>query len=53
MDDGDRLAPISLAVERPVVHLILNALFADAVLGEVIRHLLYAGFLIGHAVEEA
>ena len=30
MDDWDRLAPISLAVESPILHLVLNAALADA-----------------------
>ena len=46
MYDRDRLAPIALTVERPVLHLVLNALFADAALGEEGKHF-GNGFLLG------
>ena len=53
MNYRDGLAPVSLAVERPVIHLILNALFADTLLLKIFRHLFDGFFFIRKAVEEA
>ena len=52
VDNRNRLAPIALAVERPVLHLILNALFAYAALLEEHKHLLYGFLFVVRSVEE-
>ena len=53
MNDGNGLAPISLAVECPVIHLILNTLFADALFCKEFSHLFNGILLVCEAVEEA
>ena len=39
VNNRNRLAPITLTVKRPVLHLVLNALFADAHFFKVLNHL--------------
>ena len=53
MDERNRLAPVSLAVEGPVLHLVLDALAADALLLKVLLHLLNGVLLVRHAVKHA
>ena len=53
MDKRDRLAPVSLTVERPVLHLILHAGLAAALCFEDSQHLCNGVFLVGNAVELA
>ena len=52
VDDRYRLAPVSLAVESPVLHLVLNALFADSLLLQELEHLRDGFLLGGDSVEE-
>ncbi|CDB77350.1 uncharacterized protein BN552_02139 [Blautia sp. CAG:237] len=52
MDQRDRLTPVSLAVECPVFHLVLNACFTDALLLKFFQHTLDRIFLLGVSVEE-
>ena len=52
MNDRDRFAPVSLAVERPVFHLILNAGLADPLLLEILNHAIDGVFLIIITVQE-
>ena len=49
----DRLAPVSLAVECPVLHLVLYALFAAAKLFKYLKSLVYGVLLVGESVELA
>ena len=50
--DGDRFAPVTLTVERPVLHLVLYALFAAALFCQHFQHLRNGIFLVGDAVED-
>ena len=52
MDQRDRLTPVSLAVECPVFHLVLNACFTDALLLKFFQHTLDRIFFLGIAVEK-
>ena len=52
MDDRYRLAPVSLTVESPILHLILNACFADSLLLKVLDHAFNGILLICIAVQE-
>ena len=52
VNDRDGLTPISLAVECPVLHLVLHAHLTDALLGEVLDHARDGVLLIVKAVEE-
>ena len=45
--------PVALAVESPVLHLILNALLADTLFREESEHFFYGILLVGRAVKEA
>ena len=47
----DRLAPISLTIESPVFHLILNALFTAAQFFKNSKHLFDSFFLVCYAVK--
>ena len=50
--DRDRLAPIALTVERPVLHLVLNTALAYSLLLEVVEHTLDRVLFVRIAVEE-
>ena len=52
VDNRNRLAPVTLAVECPVLHLVLDALLADAALLEELEHFFYRLFLVVRSVEE-
>ena len=52
MDQRNRLTPVSLTVECPVFHLVLDAGFTDAFLLKFFQHTLDRIFLIGISVEE-
>ena len=52
VDNRDGLAPVTLAVECPVLHLVLDALLADAALLEELEHFFYGFFLVVRSVEE-
>ena len=52
MNDRDWLAPVSLAVECPVLHLVLNTSLADALLLQFLKHTLDGVLLIGISVQE-
>ena len=52
MNDRNRLTPVSLAVECPVLHLELNALFADALCAELLYHSFDRVLLICISVKE-
>ena len=49
----DRFAPVSLTVERPVLHLVLYALFAAAELCKYAEHLFNSVLLVRNAVQLA
>ena len=51
MNERDRLAPVSLTVEGPVLHLVLDAGFADALLFDLLAHAGDGILLVGIAVE--
>ena len=53
MNERNRLTPVALTVERPVLHLILYTLVTDATLGEDLKHLMDGILLVGEAIEEA
>ena len=53
VNERDRLAPVTLAVEGPVLHLILHALVADALFTEEGQHPRNGILLVGQAVEDA
>ena len=53
VDNRNRLAPIALAVERPVFHFILHAALADAFFGKVINHAGDRIFFVVKTVQEA
>ena len=53
VNERNRLTPVALTVERPVLHLILYTLVTDATLGEDLEHLVDGILLVGEAIEEA
>ena len=53
VNERNRLTPVTLTVERPVLHLILYALVTDATLSEDLKHLMDGILLVGEAIEEA
>ena len=53
MNDRYGLAPVSLTVERPVLHFVLNACLAYALFLKVFKHLCNGVFFIRHTVKEA
>ena len=52
VNQRNRLAPVALAVKRPVLHLELHARVADALLREEFEHARNRILLVGHAVQE-
>ena len=52
MNDRNRLAPISLAVKCPVLHLVLNTSFPNALLLQLFQHTMDGVLLIRIAIEE-
>ena len=53
VNERNRLTPVTLTVERPVLHLILYTLVTDATLGEDLEHLMDGILLVGETVKEA
>ena len=50
--NGDRFAPVALAVERPVLHFVLNAAFARAELFELLDRAADGILFVGEPVQE-
>ena len=53
VNERNRLTPVALTVECPVLHLILYTLVTDATLGEDLKHLMDGILLVGEAIKEA
>ena len=53
MYDRNRLAPVALTVERPVLHFVLNALFAASLFRKDFKHFFDSFLFVGNAVEYA
>ena len=52
VDDRDRLSPVSLTVERPILHLVLHAHLSDSLLLKMLQHTCNGILFIGKSVKE-